>query len=166
MLTAWNMLENWMILYSDTSVIHVVLLEYIPYTNATSCMCILTCMCVSVADIVGFLGFRLKPLWVKFKYSNRAVRSRPSNRTVTSRYSIAVAFSEKERKTRLVTEKRGLQKLMTFVLFLLFFKLFFFCFKLLAEVNLHSSAEQKPPFENLDPPLYMYQPFCYYCVLI
>ena len=56
---------------------------------------------------------------VKFKYSNGTVRSRLSNRTVTSKYSITVCLlkimCEKERKkARLVEIKKGLQKLITF----------------------------------------------------
>ena len=61
------------------------------------------------------------------KYSNRAVRSRLFNRTVTSRsrYSIAVALfevmHEKERKTRLVREKKGIIKVDDLFLFALHF---------------------------------------------
>ena len=109
-----------------------------------------------VVDLEGFLGFWLKPplrfyalSWVvKFKYSNRAVRSRLSNRTVTSRcnnrYSIVVALlemmCEKERKQGwwLVRKKKGMVKVDDP----------FFCSQLLAELNLRSSAEQKPPFKN------------------
>jgi len=44
---------------------------------------------------------------------------------------------EKERKVRLVRKKKGIVKVDDL----------FFCSQLLAELNLHSSAEHKPPFE-------------------
>ena len=130
----------------------------------------------AVADLEGFLGFWPKPplefyvlSWVvKFKYSNRAVRSRLSNRTVTSRcsnrYSIAVALleimCEKERKARLVRNKKGIVKFND--PFFIFFCLF--CSQLLAELNLHSSAEQKPSFESWRSATVQISAICILCI--
>jgi len=91
------------------------------YQQKPSNSCHLCCTLVSGRSR-GVLGFRPKPplrfyvLSCQIKYSNRAVRSRLSTRTVTSRfrYSIAVALleimCEKERKARLLREKRGIVK--------------------------------------------------------
>ena len=88
---------------------------------------------------------------MKFKYFNRAVRLRLSNRTVTSRcnnrYSIAVALleiiCEKERKARLVRKKKEIVKVDD-LLFLL----------LTSGLTYTLQQNRNPLLKILDPPLH------------
>ena len=56
--------------------------------------------------IMGFGTFDRIPFAIsRFKYSNRAVRSRHSNRTAISRYCITIVYWKCERKARLMHER-------------------------------------------------------------
>ena len=79
----------------------------------------------------------------KLKYSNRAVRSKLSNRIVTSGYSNHGIYVRNKGKQGLLEGKRN-------------FKGWwqpFFGFKLLTDLKLQLFSRTEPPFKILDPPL-------------
>ena len=95
---------------------------------------------------MGFGRFDRNPFKLIYslhtKYSNRAVKYRLSNRTVTSRYSISYgSFIRNNALARLVGRKKGIVKVDDF-----------FCSQFLAEVNLYTLQQNRyPPSKNPRP---------------